>query len=296
MTAEQALDWSKLTALVIDASHFERSLTIQQLRALGFGRVMGAVDAEEGGLLLGKVDPDVVFIEWADSGADALDFVRRIRAGGEAPNPAVNIFVLSSKSALGNVEAARRAGADGFMRKPIPGVELRRRIRTVIGEPRPFIHTPSYAGPCRRRRADPAYAGPWLRLDDVVSEVAEEDDADPRIEVARGYVAAVEARVTALAGGDPAAVRAIYQSLRDLLGVANEIADQPLMLAAEEMIRYLQAHGAMAVLEAEVVRTHVQALRQLAHLPRALATERHRVALSLRRMIDKKLRLLGPAA
>lgn len=294
MPRDQERDWSQLTALVVDPSQFERNLTVEQLRIMGFGRALGASNAEDAWSMLVHNNPDVLFIEWIDSGAEALDLVRRVRTGDGAPNPALNMFLLSSKSAHANVEAARRAGADAFMRKPISGVELKRRIRTVIAKPQPFVSSSSYAGPCRRRRADPAFAGPWRRLDDVVQESAEADDADPRVEIARGYVAALEARAVALTAGDARAAREVFQALRDLVAAANDIDDQDLKLGAQEMARYVQAQGATTALDPEVVRTHVAALRTLANLPRTLATERHRVALSLRRMIDKKLRTAAP--
>ncbi len=294
MPRDQERDWSQLTALVVDTSQFERNLTIEQLRIMGFGRALGASNAEDAWSMLVHNNPDVLFIEWIDSGAEALDLVRRVRTGDGAPNPALNMFMLSSKSAHANVEAARRAGADAFMRKPISGVELKRRIRTVIARPQPFVSSPSYAGPCRRRRADPVFAGPWRRLDDVVQESAEADDADPRVEIARGYVAALEARAAALTAGDARAAREVFQALRDLVAAASDIDDQDLKLGAQEMARYVQAQGATTALDPEVVRTHVAALRTLANLPRTLATERHRVALSLRRMIDKKLRTAAP--
>jgi DNA-binding response OmpR family regulator len=295
MAQEQERVWSELSALVVDASPFERNLSIEQLRIIGFGRVLGAGSADEAWALLVRNNPDVLFVEWTDSGAEALDLLRRVRTGNDAPNPAMNMFILSSRSAHGNVEAARRAGADAFMRKPISGIELRRRIRTVISKPQPFVSTPSYAGPCRRRRADPLYAGPWRRLEDVVQETAETDDADPRVEIALGFVAALEARVGGLGAGDAGAARDVFQALRELISVAAEIDDGDLKLGAQEMARYVQSQGATSALDPEVVRTHVAALRTLAHLPRTLATERHRVALSLRRMIDKKLRAGGPA-
>ncbi len=61
------------------------------------------------------------------------------------------------------------------------------------------------------------------------------------------------------------------------------------------MTRYLQAQGATDRLDPEVVRTHVAALHQLAHLPHVLSVERERVAQSLKRMVDKKLRQASAA-
>jgi hypothetical protein len=62
------------------------------------------------------------------------------------------------------------------------------------------------------------------------------------------------------------------------------------------MARYIQAQGATDKLDPEVVRTHVAALHQLVPLPHALGAERMRVAESLRRMVDKKLRQAAAAS
>ena len=78
--------------------------------------------------------------------------------------------------------------------------------------------------------------------------------------------------------------------MQDLVEVGEQIGDPCLKLGAQEMARYIQAQGATDRLDPEVVRTHVAALHQLVHLPHALGDERMRVAESLKRMVDKKLR------
>lgn len=40
------------------------------------------------------------------------------------------------------------------------------RIIAVIDKPRPFIKTPTYVGPCRRRTNPKDYMGPWRRAND----------------------------------------------------------------------------------------------------------------------------------
>lgn len=291
-------DPSSLTALVVDENHFERGISLDQLRAMGFGRAVGATNTMEAWELLVKTNPDVVLVEWIEGITDGLDFVRRVRQSEDSPNRAVNIFMLTSRGRQNDVEAARKAGVDGYMRKPISGLALQKRVKRVISRPQPFVVTATYVGPCRRRKLDPVYAGPWRRLDDKLPTDVSVDDAsemDVHADMARARVAALETRVRMLQPGDAAAAREVYRAVQQLIDVAREIDDTALDLGAREMARYLQAQGATDRLDPEVVRTHVAALHQLVHLPRALGQERQRVALSLKRMVDKKLRHAGHA-
>lgn len=297
INGDDDFDPSDLTALVIDESHFERGISLDQLRAIGFGRALGASNTMEAWDLLVRTNPDVVLLEWIHGVTDGLDFVRRVRHSEDAPNRAVNMFMLTARGTKHDVERARKAGADGFLRKPISGLALQKRVRRVLSNPQPFIVTATYVGPCRRRKKDVNYAGPWRRLDDSLPAEMSVDEpaaeADIQAEIARARVAALETTVRTLDPANPRSVREVFKAVQDLIEVAKQIGDTSLDLGAKEMARYFQAHGATDRIDAEVVRTHVAALHQLVHLPATLGQERQRVALSLKRMVDKKLRQAG---
>jgi hypothetical protein len=57
------------------------------------------------------------------------------------------------------VLAARDAGVTEFLVKPFTVTGLLRRIEALIFQARPFVRSPTYFGPDRRRRADPNYRG-----------------------------------------------------------------------------------------------------------------------------------------
>lgn len=292
---DEDFDPSGLTALVIDENDFERGISVDQLRATGFGRAVGAANTTDGWELLLKANPDIVFLEW-EGVSDGLEFVRRVRQSQDVPNRAVSMFMLTGRGKLGDVEAARRAGVDGYLRKPISALALQMRVRFVISNPQPFVATPGYVGPCRRRRIDPGYAGPWRRLDDAVPQGAGSAAAvEIKEQLGRSAVAALEARARDLVTGDASAARDVFKAVQELIEVGDRIGDASLALGAREMARYLQAHGATARLDADVVRTHIAALHQLVHLPHALSQERERVALGLKRMVDKKLQQMNVA-
>jgi CheY-like chemotaxis protein len=287
-------DPSGLTALVLDDNHYERGISLDQLRAMGFGRVIGAANTVEAWQALRGSNPNIVLMEWIEDANDGLDFVRRVRMSEELPNRAVSMFMLTTSGAASDVEAARLAGIDGYLRKPISALALQQRVRTVIANPQPFVVTAAYVGPCRRRRRpDLNYLGPLRRLDDEAPEPlvsGDDEELNLKSELARACVAKLEGRAKNLAPGDAKAARDVYKAVQDLVDVGEQIGDPSLVLGAREMARYLTAQGATNRLDPEVVRTHVAALHQLVHLPHALCEERQRVAESLKRMVDKKLR------
>lgn len=284
-------DLENLVALVIDDNHYQRGISIDQLRSMGFGRAVGADSVIEAWDHIHKVKPDVILIEWLKSG-DSLDFIRRVRMSEDTPNRAVSLFMLTNSGSGADVQIAREAGADAYLRKPISLMALQTRVKKVIANPQPFVMTATYVGPCRRRRQDPAYASLRRRLDDPAPTPASvgEDELDVKAELARARVAALEACAQSLTPGDATAARAVFKAVQDLADVAKQIGDPNLAFGASEMARYLQAQGATERLDPEVVRTHVAALHQLAHLPPGLTKERESVAHSLKRMVDKKLR------
>ena len=97
---------SDLTALVLDENHFERGISLDQLRAMGFGRVIGAQSTLEAWDALRR-GPHIMLMEWLGEGLDALDFVRRVRLSEDLPNRAVSIFMLTARGSQAQVEAAR---------------------------------------------------------------------------------------------------------------------------------------------------------------------------------------------
>jgi DNA-binding response OmpR family regulator len=290
-------DPSALTALVVDDNHYERSISLDQLRTMGFGRAMGAPNTSEAWELLVKINPDLVLVEWLDAVQSGLDFVRRVRMSKDAPNRAVSIFMLTARGSLAEVETARKTGADGFLRKPVSALALKQRVRAVVNNPQPFIVADGYVGPCRRRRQDPDYDGPRRRDCDASAERLQASlEVDENTKLARARVAALEARVAEPAANDLSTMRAIAATAQELADVADRIEDADLSFGVKELLRYLRACIAAGRVDPEVLQTHAAALHQLVHIPRALGVERQHVARGLKRMIDKKLRKSAHAA
>ena len=78
---------------------------------------------------------------------DGFELARRIRRDEDSPNPYVPIILCTGYTELGLVIAARDAGVNEVLAKPITANTLYNRIRTIIEEPRQFVQLDSFLRP-----------------------------------------------------------------------------------------------------------------------------------------------------
>jgi CheY-like chemotaxis protein len=165
--------------LVVDDHESMRSILGVLLRAFGFIRIREAEDGEAALKALADRPADLVITDMKMPRLDGLGFVRRLRSG---PKPAAfaPVVMVSGHANLTRVAAARDAGVNEFIVKPVNGQLLADRLRRIIADDRPFVRTESYVGPCRRRRTPPkGYPGPFRRSGD--GPRAKPADGDPII-------------------------------------------------------------------------------------------------------------------
>ena len=91
-------------------------------------------------------------MEWKTEPVDGFEFVKTVRTASDSPNHFVPILVLSAFTEKQHVARARDVGANDFLAKPIFIETLGKRLSSVLNNPREFISTDDYFGPCRRRQ------------------------------------------------------------------------------------------------------------------------------------------------
>lgn len=155
--------FDRLKVLVIDDNQHMRRLVCSVLEAFGVNTVFETESAESGWEILQMEPWDLVFLDWVMSGMSGLEFTERVRTAPDSPNPFVPIVMLTGHTSVEHVNAARDAGVNEFLAKPVSAKALMNRLVAVIEHPRPFVRTRCYFGPCRRRRRDSAYHGPERR-------------------------------------------------------------------------------------------------------------------------------------
>jgi two-component system, chemotaxis family, chemotaxis protein CheY len=157
--------FDRLKILVVDDSPHMRKLVVTILQAFGASQISEAADATRGWTTLREINPDVMFLDWMMEGMTGLDLVKMVRTSVASANPFVPIVMLTSYTQLDQVRAARDAGVNEFLAKPVSARAILTRLTAVIEHPRPFVRTKAYFGPCRRRRGHDEYRGPERRMD-----------------------------------------------------------------------------------------------------------------------------------
>ncbi|HEY3950266.1 response regulator [Phenylobacterium sp.] len=126
--ADAYLDFSSVTALVVDDHATTRTLIAEVLRGLGITRILKAESATEGWKIVQAGLVDVVFADIELGKEDGLAFVRRIRAAGERRIAGLAIVMVSAHATEARVIEAGAMGADSFISKPFSVARFARAV------------------------------------------------------------------------------------------------------------------------------------------------------------------------
>ena len=178
------IDFNKLRFLVCDDNPHMRRILRTLLHSFGAREVYEAEDGATALEMYSHYVPDIVIADWAMPIFDGLELAQMIRQPDSKGNPYAPIIMLTGHSEKRRVIEARDTGVTEFLAKPISAKALYQRVLNVVANPRPFIKTKTYFGPCRRRNAHGNYVGPERRKGggaDIIPQQA-------LIEKARGAV------------------------------------------------------------------------------------------------------------
>jgi two-component system chemotaxis response regulator CheY len=148
--------------LIVDDHEAMRSIVAALLRGFGFYRVREAEGGQAALRMLADATADLIIVDVKMQGMDGVEFTRRLRAArdGRAEIP---VLMMTGHATRAGVVAARDAGVNEFIAKPMTGRMLADRLRRMVEDERPFVRSTGYVGPCRRRRTPEGYAGPFRR-------------------------------------------------------------------------------------------------------------------------------------
>ena len=156
-----------LSILVVDDNKHMHSVVKAILNSMRVKNVRFSDNAADAFMEMRQWHPDIIITDWAMQPLDGLDFVRLVRKGADSPNPYSPIILLTGHTEMSRVIEARDAGVNEILAKPISIKALYTRILSIVQNPRPFVKSKSYFGPCRRRGVSVTYKGPERRQDDL---------------------------------------------------------------------------------------------------------------------------------
>ncbi|HVI53330.1 MAG TPA: response regulator [Candidatus Sulfotelmatobacter sp.] len=144
-----------LSVLIVDDNEHVRKLVKVILRSIGVNRTAEAENGRQALNIMREAVPDIVLTDWEMEGMDGLQLTRHIRRSTHSPNVFLPVIVMTGQADMERVLAARDAGVNEFVIKPLSGSALLSRIRAILDTPRPFISGGDFFGPDRRRRTKP---------------------------------------------------------------------------------------------------------------------------------------------
>jgi DNA-binding response OmpR family regulator len=120
------------------------------------------------------VQPDFVITDLSMVPMDGVAFTQSVRRSTNEHVRVLPIIMVTGHTERRRVEAARDAGVTEILAKPVTAASLMHRIEEIILRPRPYVSSPNYFGPCRRRQRNPYYAGPFRRSTDAQTQGIED--------------------------------------------------------------------------------------------------------------------------
>jgi len=163
--------------LIVDASPFGQALTRDTCKAIGFCETLTADEPLEAAKYLTARKVDIVITEWSFTPVSGEKLVFGIRNGKGSVDPYVPIVVLTGFADWAMVAGARDAGATDVLARPIILENFLARLTFTLASPRPFVRSPRFFGPDRRRQVR-KYNGPDRRGIEVKSSAPPRTNAD----------------------------------------------------------------------------------------------------------------------
>lgn len=159
-------EFASLRFLLVDDNHHMRAIVGAILKGVGVRHLREAMDGAEALQLLREGPVDIAIVDFKMNPLDGVQFTQLVRNSPDSVDPFLPIIMLTGFAERHRIFEARDAGVTEIVVKPVTARSLLDRINTVIFKPRPFIRSGDYFGPCRRRREEANYAGPFRRAND----------------------------------------------------------------------------------------------------------------------------------
>jgi CheY-like chemotaxis protein len=167
----EKLNFSQISALVVDADQYAVSILGQILRGFGLSRHHTIDSGEEAKRQLSNHHYDIMICDALLPDMHAGDLVRWVRRQTELSLKYVPVVVLTGYTQFSTVVTMRDAGANIVVRKPVSPNVLFDHIAWSARTDRPYIETDTFIGPCRRFKNTGAPDGVGRRKTDLNGEL-----------------------------------------------------------------------------------------------------------------------------
>ena len=148
--------------IIADSNVYFSSLLFSMLKGFGADKIIQARDAQSATESLETTKLDVMLCDFLLPPNGGMAFVRSVRLDANASYRKIPILFMTSDTRISIVKAARDAGANMIITKPLSPKGLYDRLVWVAFDTRPFVESKTYYGPDRRFKIEgfPGWSGP----------------------------------------------------------------------------------------------------------------------------------------
>lgn len=125
--------YAKLSLLIIDDHRTMIEVVKGLLQQIGFVHIDTAVDGRKGLQALEKKVYDLIISDWNMPVMDGLELLKYVRS---CPNPrvkAIPFILLTAEGRADNIIAAKKAGVNNYIMKPLTQAILKGKIDATLG-------------------------------------------------------------------------------------------------------------------------------------------------------------------
>ena len=148
--------------LVVDDHQPMREILRSLLMGLGVRHVDEARDAAAAFEMLKLASYDILLTDYDMAGETGAQLCRKLRRAAANQNRRIAVIMVTGRAEGPVIIAARDAGVDEYLIKPLTTAALVQKLEAVLHRRRDFIESETYVGPDRRRRVV-AFQGPERR-------------------------------------------------------------------------------------------------------------------------------------
>lgn len=131
----QAYDLSTLSVLIVEDNDYTQDLLRRMVRGLGVTQIELCSDGEEALKKLGSGSYDLVLLDWDIPNMNGCDVARSARKTLDPEHSKFAIIMVTADGGKQRVLAARDAGVDGYLVKPVSARSLYDRIVALAERP-----------------------------------------------------------------------------------------------------------------------------------------------------------------
>jgi len=292
MTDERTLSpeqLKRMKVLVVDPNSYMRGVVADSLRRLTVTNINAAASAVEAFTVGRTFKPDIIFVDWDAGRMSGLEFTREVRRNTTGMSRETPIILLAGIIDHDQLMSARQTGINEFLLKPVSAQGVLSRIEEVVLRPRKFIDSRNYVGPCRRRKQDPDFAGPWRRLTDEPPQKATNELAKENAFKLRAILDNLTAYADRTNVDRTSGIRGMYRMLSQYSDEVRTLGDDIIMRVWNTALRYIEGVGMTDTYDVEVVKYHFQTIASILAMPEEAFLHRTAVANELERLVAKKI-------